>query len=180
VYPVKKERGLISMDNQLVPFAGAEFNNVRVIRKDGQPWFVGKDVCNFFGDKNHNRSLSRIDDEDKTTVSLETKGGRQNLTAVNESGLYALLLNMRPQKANKSGAQSAYSPEVMDRIEKLKTFRRWVTHDVLPAVRQQGEYETEAVIQRREALWLEIEADMKKRGVYDRMPEGYEPYEPEE
>ena len=53
----------------------------------------------------------------------------------------------------------------------MNAFRRWVTHDVLPAIRRQGEYETAAVIQRREALWAEIEADMERRGLYDNFPE---------
>jgi prophage antirepressor-like protein len=130
--------------NQLVLMGNTDFSDVRIITIDGQPWFVGKDVCHLFGDKNHNRSLSRVDDEDKQTVTLDTKGGRQRMTAVNESGLYSLLLDMRPQRANNNGVPDAYPPDTQERLEKLKVFRRWVTHEVLPCVRERGRYTTPA------------------------------------
>ena len=115
---------------------------MRIIWLCGRPWLVGKDVCSLFGDKNHNRSLSRVDDEDKKIYPIETKGGKQNMTIVNESGLYTLLLGMRPQKANKKGMQDAYPLYLQERIKSLSAFRRWVTHYVLPAIRQKGDYVT--------------------------------------
>ena len=84
------------MENELMLFENPAFGKVRIVHVNRQTWFIGKDVCHIFGDKNHNRSLSRVDDEDKMTVTLGTRGGRQNMTAVNESGVYTLLLNMRP------------------------------------------------------------------------------------
>lgn len=64
----------------------------------------------------------------------------QKPTVVNESGLYSILFSMQPQKANKHGVSDAYPIETQERIEKLKRFKRWVTHDVLPTIRKTGGY----------------------------------------
>lgn len=68
---------------------------MRTVVIDNEPWFVGKDICVMFGDKNHNRSLSRIDDVDKRPIEIKDSMGRnQSAIFVNESGLYALLFSM--------------------------------------------------------------------------------------
>ena len=75
--------------NELQVFENNQFGQVRAIMKDGEPWFVAKDVCQVFGDTNHNRSVGRVDEDDKFTVSVVDALGRtQQATAVNESGLY--------------------------------------------------------------------------------------------
>lgn len=125
-------------------FNNPEFGTVRIIYVDDTPYFIGKDVCQLFGDTNHIRSLSRIADEDKTLVTIKDSMNRdQNVTAVNESGLYALLFAMQPQKANNGGVSDAYPIEIQERIDKLKKFKRWVTSEVLPSIRKHGAYMTE-------------------------------------
>ena len=130
-------------------FENAEFGSVRTANINGIPYFIGKDVCEMFGDKNHNRSLGRIDSEDKTKVDLiDNLGRKQSVIAVNESGLYALLFAMQPQKANNDGVSDAYPIEVQERIEKLHKFKRWVTSEVLPSIRKHGAYMTEQTLEK--------------------------------
>lgn len=131
------------MDNRnaLQIFKNEEFGSIRTFVKNGEYWFVGRDVCNAFQDKNPNRSIGRIDDCDKRSLKIKDSLGReQNVTVINESGLYALLFAMQPQRANKDGVSNAYPIEVQERIEKLRRFKRWVTHDVLPTLRKTGSY----------------------------------------
>ena len=149
--------------NSLILFEGTSFADVRIIQIHGQPWFVGKDVCTLFGDKNHNRSLSRVSDDDKQMVTLDTKGGKQKMVAVNEAGLYTLLLGMYPQKANKDGLPYAYPQHIQERIEKMNQFRRWVTHEVLPSLRKRGTYMTDEARFRLNAKIDEMIAEHKAR-----------------
>nr|DAR37262.1 MAG TPA: repressor domain protein [Caudoviricetes sp.] len=131
------------MDNRnaLQIFKNEEFGSIRTFVKNGEYWFVGRDVCNAFQDKNPNRSIGRIDDCDKRSLKIKDSLGReQTVTIINESGLYALLFAMQPQRANKDGVSNAYPIEVQERIEKLRRFKRWVTHDVLPTLRKTGSY----------------------------------------
>lgn len=131
------------MDNRnvLQIFKNEEFGSIRTFMKNGEYWFVGRDVCNAFQDKNPNRSIGRIDDCDKRSLKIKDSLGReQTVTVINESGLYALLFSMQPQRANKDGVSNAYPIEVQERIEKLRRFKRWVTHDVLPTLRKTGSY----------------------------------------
>ena len=106
------------MDLQV--FANAEFGEIRTLEIDGQPWFVGKDVADILGYKNSRKALSdHVDSEDKTSNdSLRVNGS--NLTLINESGLYSLILSSK--------------------LPQAKAFKRWVTNDVLPAIRNHGSY----------------------------------------
>ena len=113
-----------------------EQKNVRVIMENDEPWFVGKDVCDYFGDSNHNRSLGRLDDDEKGVREMDTPGGRQALTVINEPGLYHLLFNFEPTEAR--GVSAEY---VKDRQTIIKKFRKWVTGTVLPSIRKYGRYE---------------------------------------
>lgn len=122
-------------------FNNKEFGSVRTLDVNGEPYFVGKDICQVFGDKNHNRSIGRLDDEDKSTTEiLDSMGRKQTALVVNESGLYSLLFSMQPQKANSDGVTNAYPTEVTERIERLHKFKRWVTNEVLPSIRKHGAY----------------------------------------
>ena len=123
--------------NDLQIFNNEEFGEVRTITKDGEPWFVGKDVCEAFGDTNYRRSLSNIDDSDKGVSQIETPGGKQNMVIINESGLYALLFQMQPQKAK---GVSQNETLIEERISKLHRFKHWVTSEVLPSIRKNGGY----------------------------------------
>ena len=129
------------MENGMMLFQHEEFGEVRTLNLEGELWFVGKDVCKVFGDSNHNRSLSRVDCEDKKMVELtDSLGRKQTATAVNESGLYTLLFAMQPQKAHHEVSPNEYPIGIRQRIEKLHRFKRWITAEVLPSIRKYGAY----------------------------------------
>jgi prophage antirepressor-like protein len=135
--------------NEIRLFENPEFGSVRAMEIDGESWFVGRDICKLFGDKNESRSLGRVDDADKQTIQIMDAMGRmQNAIIVNESGLYSLLFAMQPQKANHDGVSDAYPIEIQQRIEKLRGFKRWVTHDVIPSIRKHGAYMTADTIKK--------------------------------
>lgn len=102
-------------------FTNKEFGTVRTIVKDGEPWFVGKDVAEILGYKETARAIrTHICAEDKGVSVLDTPGGQQKITLINESGLYSLILGSK--------------------LPKAKTFKRWVTSEVLPTIRKTGGY----------------------------------------
>lgn len=106
--------------NNIVPF-DFDGNAVRVITDDaGAPWFVAADVCAALGISRTDDGVSRLDDDEKGTGSIRTPGGDQQMTTVNESGLYSLVLGSRKPEA--------------------KRFKKWVTSEVLPAIRKTGAY----------------------------------------
>jgi len=111
------------MKQQLVPF-DFEGSQVRVVTDArGEPWFVAADVLSTISlDR---KALERLDDDEKGVNSIHTPGGTQEMTTVNEPGLYALVLGSRKAEA--------------------KRFKRWVTHEVLPAIRKTGSYAVSAM-----------------------------------
>ena len=129
--------------NELKVFDSPEFGQVRTIVINSEPWFVGKDVCEAFGDTNYRRSLANIDGSDKGVSQIDTAGGKQNMTVINESGLYSLLFQMQPQKAK---GVSQNDTLVEERIEKLHRFKHWVTSEVLPSIRKHGMYAVDELI----------------------------------
>lgn len=109
--------------NDLKIFENAEFGSIRTVTVDGQPYFVGKDVAVILGYSNSRKALSdHVDAEDKSDgVTIRDAIGRdQNPTIINESGLYSLVLSSK--------------------LPSAKRFKRWVTSEVLPAIRQTGGY----------------------------------------
>lgn len=116
-------------------------NKIRTIIKNNEPWFVGKDICEYFGDTNYRRSLARLDEDEKDVSRIDTPGGPQNMTVINEAGLYSLLFMMQPQQANLPPEQ------YQKRIQQVKDFKRWITHEVIPAIRKHGGYLTPAKIE---------------------------------
>lgn len=127
--------------NDIQIFKSEEFGQIRTVDINGEIWFVGKDICSHFGDTNHSRTLSRVDDQDKSTAEItDSMGRKQQTTIINESGLYAVLFAMQPQKANNGGVSDAYPIEVEERIEKIRRFKRWITSEVLPSIRKNGGY----------------------------------------
>lgn len=105
-------------DIQLFKF---ENQKVRTMTTDGEPCFVGKDVAQILGYTNYRDALKRhVDDDDKGVVKLDTLGGSQNITVINESGLYSLIMSSK--------------------LPSAKRFKHWVTSDVLPAIRRHGAY----------------------------------------
>ena len=126
-------------------FKNPEFGEIRTTIINDEPWFVGKDVCEAFGDTHYRRSISRLNDEEKGVSQINTPGGVQNMTIVNESGLYALLFYMQPEKA-KGASQNDCA--IQERVERLKRFKRWVTSEVLPSIRMHGVYATAETAER--------------------------------
>lgn len=105
---------------QTFDFSG---NNVRVIIKGGEPWWVAKDICEVLEISNNRDALNRLDDDEKNTVALtDGNRGNPNQTIISEAGLYTLILGSRKPEA--------------------KQFKRWITHEVIPAIRKHGGYLT--------------------------------------
>ncbi|MTI96393.1 MAG: phage antirepressor [Firmicutes bacterium] len=113
---------------ELQVYKNAEFGSVRTTTLGGQPYFVGKDVADILGYANTRKALiDHIDEEDKDDVTIRDAIGRnQTMTAINESGLYSLILSSKMPNAKK--------------------FKRWVTNEVLPAIRKHGLYATDDLI----------------------------------
>lgn len=117
------------MKNQMQVFENQEFGKVRVIEKDGQPWFVGMDITKKLGYRNSRDTISKhVDDEDKGVANCDTLRGKQNLTIINESGLYSLILTSK--------------------LPAAKTFKHWVTSEILPSVKRHGAYITDETLQK--------------------------------
>lgn len=95
---------------------------VRVIDRDGEPWFVAKDICDVLEVENTSQALSRLDDDEKNTIILNEGIGNPQKAIINESGLYSLVISSRKPEA--------------------KQFKKWVTSEVLPAIRKHGGYLT--------------------------------------
>lgn len=106
--------------NELQIFKNEQFGEVRVLEKDGQVLFVAKDACECLGLGDTSKAMSRLDPDERVTNSIPTLGGNQEMWCVNEYGLFNLILASRKQSA--------------------KQFKRWVTHEVLPSIRQNGGY----------------------------------------
>lgn len=107
---------------QLKIFESEEFGQVRTINIDGEPWFVGKDVAKILGYKDTSDAMRRhVDDEDKLTRCFTDSGQKRELYIINESGLYSVILSSK--------------------LPSAKRFKRWVTSEVLPAIRKTGIYD---------------------------------------
>lgn len=101
-------------------FNNDRFGQVRIIPVDGELMFVAKDVCDCLEITKHRDAISRLDSDERGSVKLDTPGGKQDIAAINEYGLYSLVLSSRKPEA--------------------KEFKRWITHDVIPAIRKTGSY----------------------------------------
>lgn len=112
--------------NDLKVFENPNLGKVRVVEQNGEPWFVAADVCRILELGNPRQAVAKLDADERMTVTSNDghsgqRGGAQFLNIVNESGLYALVLGSRKPEA--------------------KAFKRWVAHEVLPAIRRTGRYE---------------------------------------
>lgn len=107
--------------NNLQIFNNEEFGTLRTVMINGEPWFVGKDVADMLGYSNSRDAISNhVFDEDKGVAQIDTLGGPQSMTIINESGFYALVF----------GSDLPFA----------KTIKHWVTSEVLPAIRKTGGY----------------------------------------
>lgn len=107
--------------NDLKVFENEEFGSVRTLSMDGDPWFVGKDVATALGYAKPTDAVRKhVDSEDRGVSKTETPSGEQEVVIINESGLYSLILSSK--------------------LPNAKRFKRWVTSEVLPAIRKTGTY----------------------------------------
>lgn len=109
-------------------------NKVRTVDMDGAPWFVLKDVCEVLGLGNSRMVSDRLDEDEKGVSKIDTLGGVQNVTIINESGLYNVILRSDKPEA--------------------KPFRKWVTSEVLPSIRKTGSYTMPKLSKEMQALFL--------------------------
>lgn len=110
--------------NELKIFDNEEFGEVRTVDINGEPWFVGRDVCTALEYKDASDALKRhVEDDDKLTRCFTVSGQRRNLIVINESGLYSLIFSSK--------------------LESAKRFKHWVTSEVLPSIRKTGTYQGE-------------------------------------
>lgn len=121
------------MNNGLINFHHEMFGDIRAIEKDGEPWFVGKDVAEALGYSNASKAVMvHVDEEDKQKVMLKADSQNGNVvtttTLINESGLYSLVLSSK--------------------LPSAKKFKHWVTAEVLPSIRRHGAYATAPTIEK--------------------------------
>lgn len=106
---------------ELQIFSNSEFGEIRTITKDNETYFIGKDVAKALGFANPRDAIAtHVFDEDKGVDTIDTLGGKQSMTVINESGVYALVFGSR--------------------LESAKRFKHWVTSEVLPSIRKTGSY----------------------------------------
>ena len=112
------------MKGEIRIFSNQEFGSIRTVEIDGEPWFVGKDVAERLGySKPRNAIAAHVDEEDKKVAPIQGDlGGEQEMTIINESGLYSLVLSSK--------------------LPRAKAFKRWVTSEVIPSIRKHGAYMT--------------------------------------
>ena len=110
-------------ESNLMLFSNEEFGEIRTLLIDGEPWFVGNDIATVLGYTRPRDAIrKRVDEEDKRSAKLAPPYGAQNVTIINESGLYSLLLTSK--------------------LPSAKKFKHWVTSEVLPSIRKHGAYMT--------------------------------------
>ena len=106
---------------ELQLFNNKEFGEIRALKINNEAWFVGRDIATVLGYSNPPKAVrTHVDEEDKGVNEMDTPGGKQKIIVINESGLYSLILNSK--------------------LPNAKKFKKWVTHEVLPQIRQTGGY----------------------------------------
>jgi hypothetical protein len=122
--------------------------NVRIIDRDGEVWFVAADVCKVLKHTNTSKAVEPLDDDEKGLSNVYTLGGDQALLTVNESGLYSLIFTSR--------------------LPKAKDFKKWVTKEVLPEIRKTGRYEVnqDAINPQLSPVADEIKVILPSSGLY--------------
>lgn len=109
-------------------FKNPQFGTIRTMEKDGELWFVGKDVAEVLGYSDTNQAIRKhVDEEDRLTRSFNGSGQNRGMIIINESGLYSLILSSK--------------------LPTAKAFKRWITHEVIPSIRKTGGYNADATMQ---------------------------------
>ena len=130
--------------NELQIFNNEEFGEVRTVIIDNEPWFVGKDVATALGYSNSRDAISKhVFDDDKGVAKCDTPSGRQEMSVINESGLYALIFGSK--------------------LDSAKRFKHWVTSEVLPSIRRTGSYQKPMTPEQMMRIQLEMIDDVSGR-----------------
>lgn len=130
------------MENAVKIFSSKEFGQIRTVTIDNEPWFVGKDVAEALGYSEPRSAVSKkVDDADKGVAEMETPSGKQNMTIINESGLYALIFGSK--------------------LDSAKRFKHWVTSEVLPSIRKHGMYAVDELVNNPELL-IKVATELKE------------------
>ena len=127
-----------------------ESKSIRTLAINNEPWFVAKDLCNAINISNYRDAIERLDDDEKGVALTDTLGGKQEMAVVSESGMYTLILRCRD--AVKKGSVP-------------HRFRKWVTAEVLPAIRKTGKYESKTTVDDRTGLRNAVNMLVSKKGL---------------
>ena len=127
-----------------------ESNSIRTLAINNEPWFVAKDLCNAINISNYRDAIERLDEDEKGVALTDTLGGQQEMNIVSESGMYTLILRCRD--AVKKGSVP-------------HRFRKWVTAEVLPAIRKTGKYESKTTVDDRTGLRNAVNMLVSKKGL---------------
>ena len=111
-------------------FKSDDFGDIRVVYRDGDPWFVAADVCKSLNINNVGNATAKLDDDEKGVHSMDTLGGEQKVSIISEAGMYSIILLSRKPKA--------------------KAFKRWITHEVIPSIRKHGVYASDEFLKKTE------------------------------
>ena len=107
--------------NEITVFNNENFGDIRTVQINDEPWFVGKDVAEILGYSNTRDAIARhIDEEDRADVVIPDGSQTRNMTIINESGVYSLILSSK--------------------LESARKFKRWITSEVIPQIRKTGSY----------------------------------------
>ncbi|MDU3423143.1 MULTISPECIES: phage antirepressor [Peptostreptococcus] len=127
--------------NEIQAFNSLEFGQIRTINIEGEPWFIGKDIAAALGYKDTSDAIKRhIFNEDKLTRCFTDSGQGREMTIINESGMYSLVLSSK--------------------LEKAKLFKRWITNDILPSIRKHGMYATDELVNNPDLL-IQVATQLK-------------------
>ena len=130
------------MENHLQVFFHEEFGEIRVLLINGLPWFVAVDICRVLKVGNVSQALSRLDDDEKMTITLNDshsgkRGGAQKISLVSEPGFYGLVLSSRSKDP------------------RVTFFKRWIKHEVIPAIMRTGSYTMPTANPQDDPRWIE-------------------------
>lgn len=130
--------------NELQIFNNEEFGKIRTVTINNEPWFVSKDVATALGYSNSRDAISKhVFDDDKGVAKCDTPSGRQEMSVINESGLYALIFGSK--------------------LDSAKRFKHWVTSEVLPSIRRTGSYQKPMTPEQMMRIQLEMIDDVSGR-----------------
>lgn len=146
--------------NEIQIFNNPEFGEIRTVMIEGEPWFVGKDVCRALGYADTYSGVRKnVDAEDKRGCPVGSTSGTQEMIVINESGLYSLIFGSK--------------------LESAKKFKKWVTSEVLPSIRKNGSYGNQLPKNPMELLELHYEAIRHVDSKVDMLAEDLEQFKQE-